>query len=122
MYNDISQNTEARLRVLQAYSLFLAHFGLELIDNSSGEVSRVMKSLGELGYENLKPGLVRFFIVQFLGKLEEERPNRAAIQALHDYWIPLLRDKQERHACWEEFKCLYSRQKVLLDHIDTADW
>ena len=77
-----------------------------------------MKSLGELGYENLKPGLVRFFIVQFLGKLEEERPNRAAIQALHDYWIPLLRDERERHACWEEFKCLYSKQKVLLNHID----
>ena len=56
-------------------------------------ITRILKSLGELGYEYLKPPFVEFIMKEaFENKVLKNCRNSCV-----DYWVHVLRDDTERH-------------------------
>jgi hypothetical protein len=82
-------------------------------------VSRILKSLGELNLEHYKEPWVRFLVKEVLvensyGPLFPSNNGRSSpsvmLTALHDFWIPFLRDQRSRLTVWLEFKTAYLRK------------
>ncbi|XP_029107149.1 opioid growth factor receptor-like protein 1 isoform X2 [Scleropages formosus] len=105
---------EARRRFLQAYALMLDFFGIKLLDKSGSvsrgpnwqdrfqhlnesqhnylRITRILKSLGELGFEAFKMPLVRLLLEEALvaGTLPNMRHSAL------EYFVYTLRDRAQR--------------------------
>jgi hypothetical protein len=55
-------------------------------------ITRILKCLGELGFEHLKKNFIKFIVVEIL-----ERKTLANLQeSCCNYWIAILKDPSER--------------------------
>uniref|UniRef100_A0A8C8XUN8 Opioid growth factor receptor n=1 Tax=Panthera leo TaxID=9689 RepID=A0A8C8XUN8_PANLE len=118
---------EVRERFVQAYELMLGFYGIQLEDRSSGQVrraqnyqkrfqnlnwhshnnlriTRILKSLGELGLERYQAPLARFFLEETL--VRQELP--AVRQSALDYFVFTVRCPRQRRKllrfAWEHFR------------------
>ncbi|XP_030319071.1 opioid growth factor receptor [Calypte anna] len=121
------KSEEVMQRFVRAYQLMLRFYGIDLVNKETGElkraenwaerfrnlnryshnnlrITRILKCLGEMGYEHYQYHLVKFFLRETL--VEETLPNvkRSAL----DYFLFTLRSKQKRrelvHYAWQHFK------------------
>ncbi|XP_068118192.1 opioid growth factor receptor-like protein 1 [Hyperolius riggenbachi] len=123
----MNKDKHIRRKFLAAYKLMLGFYGIELVDQKTGRVARaaenweerfknlndhshnnlritrILKCLGELGYERFQAPLVRFFLEETLCHKILHNVRRSAL----DYFIFTVRDKNERkelvHFAWENF-------------------
>ncbi|NXM74306.1 OGFR factor, partial [Serilophus lunatus] len=120
-------SSEVMDRFLRAYELMLRFYGINLVNKETGEltraenwrerfenlnrfshnnlrITRILKCLGEMGYERYQVELVKFFLTETL--VEETLPNvkRSAL----DYFLFTVRSKQERrelvYYAWQHFR------------------
>nr|XP_028591243.1 opioid growth factor receptor isoform X2 [Podarcis muralis] len=120
------KSKEVMARFVRAYKLMLDFYGIELLNEKTGElrraknwrerfenlnqfshnnlrITRILKCLGELGYENYQMHLVKFFLTEILVHQELPRVLRSAL----DYFVFTVRNKQQRkelvHFAWRHF-------------------
>ncbi|KAG1974127.1 opioid growth factor receptor [Pimephales promelas] len=109
------ESEEAKSRLLDSYELMLGFYGLQLLNRDTGEVkradnwrerfanlernmhnnlriTRILKSLGELGFEHFQAPLVRFFLEETLVRKTLSGVKRSVL----DYFLFAVRDKRER--------------------------
>ncbi|KAJ8257185.1 hypothetical protein GJAV_G00182840 [Gymnothorax javanicus] len=109
------ENEEAKRRLVESYELMLGFYGIQLLDKGTGEVkraenwrerfanlernmhnnlriTRILKSLGELGFEHYQAPLVRFFLEETLIRKNLSSVKRSVL----DYFLFAVRDKRER--------------------------
>uniref|UniRef100_A0A667HY17 Opioid growth factor receptor (OGFr) conserved domain-containing protein n=1 Tax=Lynx canadensis TaxID=61383 RepID=A0A667HY17_LYNCA len=118
---------EVRERFVQAYELMLGFYGIQLEDRSSGQVrraqnyqkrfqnlnwhshnnlriTRILKSLGELGLERYQAPLARFFLEETLVRRELPAVRQSAL----DYFVFTVRCPRQRRKllrfAWEHFR------------------
>ncbi|XP_048193170.1 LOW QUALITY PROTEIN: opioid growth factor receptor [Perognathus longimembris pacificus] len=118
---------EVRERLIRAYELMLGFYGIQLEDRGTGAVrrahnyqqrfqnlncrshnnlriTRILKSLGELGLEHFQAPLVRFFLEETL--VRQQLP--AVRQSALDYFLFAVRCRRQRrelvHFAWEHFR------------------
>uniref|UniRef100_A0A8C3RRP8 Opioid growth factor receptor n=1 Tax=Chelydra serpentina TaxID=8475 RepID=A0A8C3RRP8_CHESE len=121
------QSKEVMQRFVRAYKLMLDFYGINLIDQETGEVqkaenwrprfrnldrfshnnlriTRILKCLGEMGYEHYQVRLVKFFLTETL--VCQTLPN--VKRSVLDYFLFTIRNKQKRreliHYAWMHFK------------------
>lgn len=121
------KSKEVMDRFLRAYKLMLGFYGISLVSEETGEleraenwrerfenlnrfshnnlrITRILKCLGEMGYEDYQVHLVKFFLKETL--VEETLPNvkRSAL----DYFLFTVRSKEKRrelvHYAWQHFR------------------
>ncbi|KAM6163897.1 opioid growth factor receptor [Rhynchocyon petersi] len=118
---------EVMERFVQAYELMLGFYGVELRDRHTGAVcrahnyqkrfqnlnwhshnnlriTRILKSLGELGLEHYQAPLARFFLEETLVR----RQLQAVRQSALDYFVFAVRCRRQRRAllrfAWQHFR------------------
>ncbi|XP_068267012.1 LOW QUALITY PROTEIN: opioid growth factor receptor-like protein 1 [Nyctibius grandis] len=111
---EFKKTKEAIKRFLLAYKMMLEFFGIKLIDKTGNvaraanwqerfqhlnesqhnylRITRILKSLGELGYESFKSPLVKFILHEAL--VEDTIPNIK--QSALEYFVYTIRDRRER--------------------------
>ncbi|XP_062954139.1 opioid growth factor receptor-like protein 1 isoform X2 [Cynocephalus volans] len=111
---EFKKTKEAIRRFLLAYKMMLEFFGMKLIDKTGNvaravnwqerfqhlnesqhnylRITRILKSLGELGYESFKSPLVKFILHEAL--VENTIPNIK--QSALEYFVYTIRDRRER--------------------------
>ncbi|XP_075032837.1 opioid growth factor receptor-like [Mixophyes fleayi] len=114
-------------RFLESYKLMLGFYGITLLDEKTGEVTRaknwekrfknlnnrshnnlritrILKCLGELGYENFQVPLVRFFLEETLREGQLQNVKKSVL----DYFIFTVKNKRERrnlvHFAWVHYE------------------
>ncbi|CAG5134470.1 unnamed protein product, partial [Candidula unifasciata] len=111
----IKADPKASKRVLESYKLMLDFYGMQLVDEKTGElkrsqnwrlcfdnlnwsshnflrITRILKCLGELGYEHLKKGFIQFVLREAL----EHHTLEKTLSSCRDYWIGTIKDDQDR--------------------------
>ncbi|XP_057386122.1 opioid growth factor receptor isoform X2 [Balaenoptera acutorostrata] len=123
-------STEVRKRLVQAYELMLGFFGIQLKDRDTGRVcraqnyqkrfqnlnwhshnnlriTRILKSLGELGLEHYQAPLARFFLEETLVRRQLPGVRHSAL----DYFVFTVRCRHQRrellYFAWEHFRPRY---------------
>ncbi|XP_047398115.1 opioid growth factor receptor [Sciurus carolinensis] len=118
---------EVKERFVQAYELMLGFYGIQLQDRNTGAVcraqnyhsrfqnlnwhshnnlriTRILKSLGELGLEHYQAPLARFFLEETLVRRELPGVRQSAL----DYFLFAVRSRRQRrelvHFAWEHFR------------------
>uniref|UniRef100_A0A8D2EU66 Opioid growth factor receptor n=1 Tax=Theropithecus gelada TaxID=9565 RepID=A0A8D2EU66_THEGE len=118
---------EIQERLVRAYELMLGFYGIRLEDRGTGTVgraqnyqkrfqnlnwrshnnlriTRILKSLGELGLEHFQAPLVRFFLEETLVRRELPGVRQSAL----DYFMFAVRCRNQRrqlvHFAWEHFR------------------
>ncbi|XP_040920257.1 opioid growth factor receptor isoform X2 [Toxotes jaculatrix] len=109
------KNEDAKRRLVESYELMLGFYGIRLVSKETGEVkraenwkerfgnlernmhnnlriTRILKSLGELGFEHYQAPLVRFFLEETLVKKNLSSVKRSVL----DYFLFAVLDKQKR--------------------------
>ncbi|KAM8862221.1 uncharacterized protein AB9W97_017728 isoform 2-T2 [Spinachia spinachia] len=109
------KNEDAKKRLVESYELMLGFYGMRLVNKETGEVkradnwkerfgnlernmhnnlriTRILKSLGELGFEHFQAPLVRFFLEETLVKKTLGSVKRSVL----DYFLFAVLDKQKR--------------------------
>ncbi|KAM6924685.1 opioid growth factor receptor [Xenentodon cancila] len=109
------KSEDAQRRLVESYELMLGFYGIRLVNKDTGEVkraenwkerfgnlernmhnnlriTRILKSLGELGFENYQAPLVRFFLEETLVKKTLSSVKRSVL----DYFLFAVLDKQQR--------------------------
>ncbi|XP_023284442.1 opioid growth factor receptor-like protein 1 [Seriola lalandi dorsalis] len=109
------KNEDAKRRLVESYELMLGFYGIRLVNKETGEVkraenwkerfgnlernmhnnlriTRILKSLGELGFERYQAPLVRFFLEETLVKKTLSSVKRSVL----DYFLFAVLDKQKR--------------------------
>ncbi|XP_026881083.2 opioid growth factor receptor [Electrophorus electricus] len=109
------ESEEARRRLVDSYELMLGFYGIQLLNRETGEVTRsenwrerfanlernmhnnlritrMLKSLGELGFERFQAPLVHFFLEETLVRKNLGSVKRSVL----DYFLFAVRDKRER--------------------------
>ncbi|XP_072206559.1 opioid growth factor receptor [Excalfactoria chinensis] len=123
----LKKSEEVMGRFIRAYQLMLRFYGIILVNQETGEleraenwgerflnlnrfshnnlrITRILKCLGEMGYEHYQVHLVKFFLTETL--VNETLPNvkRSAL----DYFLFTIRNKQKRrelvHYAWQHYK------------------
>ncbi|KFV08866.1 Opioid growth factor receptor, partial [Pterocles gutturalis] len=121
------KSKEVMQRFIRAYQLMLRFYGIILINEETGElkraenwaerfqnlnwyshnnlrITRILKCLGEMGYEHYQVHLVKFFLTETLVKETLPNVKRSAL----DYFLFTIRSKQKRrelvHYAWQHFK------------------
>ncbi|XP_021568627.1 opioid growth factor receptor-like protein 1 isoform X2 [Carlito syrichta] len=111
---EFKKTKEAIRRFLLAYKMMLEFFGIKLTDKTGNvaravnwqerfqhlnesqhnylRITRILKSLGELGYESFKSPLVKFILHEAL--VENTLPNIK--QSALEYFVYTIRDRRER--------------------------
>ncbi|XP_073081200.1 opioid growth factor receptor-like protein 1 isoform X2 [Manis javanica] len=111
---EFKKTKEAIRRFFLAYKMMLEFFGIKLIDKTGNvaravnwqerfqhlnesqhnylRITRILKSLGELGYEGFKSPLVKFILHEAL--VENTIPNIK--QSALEYFVYTIRDRRER--------------------------
>ncbi|XP_061908305.1 opioid growth factor receptor-like, partial [Entelurus aequoreus] len=108
-------NDDAKKRLVESYELMLGFYGVRLVNKETGEVTRadnwkerfrnleqnmhnnmritrILKSLGELGFEHYQAPLVRFFLEETLVKKNLTSVKHSVL----DYFLFAILDKQQR--------------------------
>ncbi|XP_029973764.1 opioid growth factor receptor [Salarias fasciatus] len=109
------QSEDAKRRLVESYELMLGFYGICLVNKEKGEVkraenwkerfgnlernmhnnlriTRILKSLGELGFQHYQAPLVRFFLEETLVRKTLSSVKRSVL----DYFLFAVRDKHER--------------------------
>ncbi|XP_068997680.1 opioid growth factor receptor [Embiotoca jacksoni] len=109
------KNEDAKKRLIESYELMLGFYGIRLVNKETGEVkraenwkerfgnlernmhnnlriTRILKSLGELGFEHYQAPLVRFFLEETLIKKTLTSVKRSVL----DYFLFAVLEKQKR--------------------------
>lgn len=109
------KNEDAKRRLVEAYELMLGFYGILLVNKDTGEVkradnwkerfgnlernmhnnlriTRILKSLGELGFGHYQAPLVHFFLEETLVNKTLSNIKRSVL----DYFLFAVLDKQER--------------------------
>ncbi|XP_032808577.1 uncharacterized protein LOC116941536 isoform X1 [Petromyzon marinus] len=109
------ESKEVQGRLMRAYRMMLDFYGIMLVNEETGEVARtgnwrtrflnlnshthnnlrltrILKSLGELGLERMKAPLVRFFLEETLCNKQLPRVKQSCLE----YFVFTLRTKKER--------------------------
>ncbi|XP_067448830.1 opioid growth factor receptor [Thunnus thynnus] len=109
------KNEDAKKRLVESYELMLGFYGIRLVNKETGEVkraenwkerfgnlernmhnnlriTRILKSLGELGFEHYQAPLVRFFLEETLVKKTLSSVKRSVL----DYFLFAVLDKHKR--------------------------
>ncbi|XP_051887255.1 opioid growth factor receptor-like protein 1 [Pristis pectinata] len=109
------QSDVAKVRLIEAYKMMLDFYGIKLVNEQTGEVkrahhwkqrfhnlnihshnnlriTRILKCLGELGFEHYQTPLVRFFLVETL--INKQLPQ--VKDSVLDYFLYTIRNKSER--------------------------
>ncbi|XP_010155662.1 PREDICTED: opioid growth factor receptor, partial [Eurypyga helias] len=121
------KSKEVMQRLIRAYQLMLRFYGIILTNEETGElkraenwaerfqnlnryshnnlrITRILKCLGEMGYEDYQVHLVKFFLTETLVKETLPNVKRSAL----DYFLFTIRSKQKRrelvHYAWQHFK------------------
>ncbi|XP_050838117.1 opioid growth factor receptor isoform X2 [Serinus canaria] len=121
------KSKEVMDRFLRAYKLMLGFYGINLVNKETGEleraenwrerfenlnrfshnnlrITRILKCLGEMGYEDYQVHLVKFFLTETLVKETLPNVKRSAL----DYFLFTVRSKEKRreliHYAWQHFK------------------
>ncbi|KAM6242719.1 opioid growth factor receptor isoform 1-T1 [Spheniscus humboldti] len=121
------RSKEVMQRFTRAYQLMLRFYGISLINEKTGElkragnwaerfqnlnrfshnnlrITRILKCLGEMGYEHYQVHLVKFFLTETLVKETLPNVKRSAL----DYFLFTIRSKEKRrelvHYAWQHFK------------------
>ncbi|KFQ43012.1 Opioid growth factor receptor, partial [Nestor notabilis] len=121
------KSKEVMQRFIRAYQLMLGFYGIILINEETGElkraenwaerfqnlnrfghnnlrITRILKCLGEMGYEHYQVHLVKFFLTETLVKETLPNVKRSAL----DYFLFTIRSKQKRrelvHYAWQHFR------------------
>uniref|UniRef100_A0A8C6SUY7 Opioid growth factor receptor n=1 Tax=Neogobius melanostomus TaxID=47308 RepID=A0A8C6SUY7_9GOBI len=112
---EIEKSEDAQKRLVESYELMLGFYGIRLINKDTGEVkraenwkerfgnlernmhnnlriTRILKSLGELGFEHYQAPLVRFFLEETLVRKTLSSVKRSVL----DYFLFAVLDKQKR--------------------------
>ncbi|KAM9316598.1 opioid growth factor receptor-like protein 1 [Gastrophryne carolinensis] len=111
---EFKKTREAMKRFIMAYKMMLDFFGLKLVDKNGKisratnwqerfqhlndsphnylRITRILKSLGELGYEHFKPPLVKVFLQESI--VENTIPNMK--QSALEYFVYTVKDRRER--------------------------
>ncbi|XP_015220427.1 opioid growth factor receptor [Lepisosteus oculatus] len=112
---EFHKNEVAKQTLIQSYELMLGFYGIELVNKETGEVkrawnfedrfdnldrnmhnnlriTRILKCLGELGFEHYKAPLVKFFLEETLVNKELSSVKRSVL----DYFLFSIRDKRKR--------------------------
>ncbi|XP_018425281.1 PREDICTED: opioid growth factor receptor-like protein 1 isoform X2 [Nanorana parkeri] len=111
---EFKKTKEATKRFIMAYKIMLEFFGLKLVDKNGNvsraanwqdrfthlnesqhnylRITRILKSLGELGYEHYKPPLVKVFLQESI--VENTIPNMK--QSALEYFVYAIKDRRER--------------------------
>ncbi|XP_059152748.1 uncharacterized protein LOC131938652 isoform X2 [Physella acuta] len=116
----IKSDQEAMRRVLKSYRLMLDFYGMELVDESTGKlkrsdnykecfhnlswsshnylrITRILKSLGELGYEHLKKPFLEFVLHEAL----KEKTLTKTLSSCESYWIGTVKNDDEREELYQ---------------------
>ncbi|XP_042320549.1 opioid growth factor receptor isoform X2 [Sceloporus undulatus] len=118
---------EVMERFVRAYKLMLGFYGINLINEETGElgraenwcerfenlnryshnnlrITRILKCLGEMGYEHYQVHLVKFFLTETL--VNQKLPS--VLKSALDYFMFTVRNKQKRrelvHFAWQHYK------------------
>lgn len=123
---EMKKDKEIMKRFLESYKLMLGFYGIKLEDTESGKVAlannwrerflnlnnnthnnlritRILKCLGELGYEHFQAPLVKFFLEQTIchGRLTNVK------RSVLDYFMFTVKDKNQRKDlvlyAWEHY-------------------
>ncbi|XP_030358543.1 opioid growth factor receptor isoform X2 [Strigops habroptila] len=121
------KSKEVMQRFIRAYQLMLGFYGIILLNEETGElkraenwaerfqnlnrfghnnlrITRILKCLGEMGYEHYQVHLVKFFLTETLVKETLPNVKRSAL----DYFLFTIRSKQRRrelvHYAWQHFR------------------
>ncbi|KFP30305.1 Opioid growth factor receptor, partial [Colius striatus] len=121
------KSKEVMQRFVRAYQLMLRFYGILLTNKETGElqraenwaerfqnlnrfshnnlrITRILKCLGEMGYERYQVHLVKFFLTETLVKETLPNVKKSAL----DYFLFTIRNKKERrelvHYAWQHFK------------------
>lgn len=109
------KNEDAKKRLVESYELMLGFYGIRLVNKETGEVkraenwkerfgnlernmhnnlriTRILKSLGELGFKHYQAPLVRFFLEETLVKKTLSSVKRSVL----DYFLFAVLDKEKR--------------------------
>ncbi|KAE8603221.1 hypothetical protein XENTR_v10014259 [Xenopus tropicalis] len=111
---EFKKTKEAVKRFIVAYKMMLDFFGIELSDKNGNvsrapncqerfqhlnesqhnylRITRILKSLGELGYENFKPPLVKLFLQESI--VANTIPNMK--QSALEYFVYTIKDRRQR--------------------------
>ncbi|KAL4655289.1 opioid growth factor receptor-like [Arapaima gigas] len=114
---EFRKSEEAKRRLVESYELMLGFYGIQLLNKETGEVkradnwrerfanlernmhnnlriTRILKSLGELGFEHYQAPLVRFFLEETLVRKNLSTVKRSVL----DYFLFAVRNKKERRS------------------------
>nr|XP_060627958.1 opioid growth factor receptor [Anolis sagrei ordinatus] len=121
------KSKEVMDRFVRAYKLMLGFYGIDLVNEETGElrraenwcerfenlnryshnnlrITRILKCLGEMGYENYQVHLVQFFLTETL--VHHKLPN--VLMSALDYFMFTVRSKEKRrdlvHFAWQNYK------------------
>ncbi|XP_068189581.1 opioid growth factor receptor [Antennarius striatus] len=109
------KSDDAKKRLVESYELMLGFYGIRLVNKETGEVkraenwkerfgnlernmhnnlriTRILKSLGELGFEHYQAPLVHFFLKETLVKKTLSSVKRSVL----DYFLFAVLDKEKR--------------------------
>ncbi|XP_060086630.1 opioid growth factor receptor [Heteronotia binoei] len=137
------KSKEVMERFVRAYKLMLGFYGIELINEETGElrradnylerfwnlnqythnnlrITRILKCLGEMGMEHYQAHLVKFFLTETLVHQTLPRVMRSTL----DYFMFTVRSKQKRrelvHFAWQHFEpkheFVWGPRKKLLEY------
>ncbi|XP_075701340.1 uncharacterized protein LOC142665510 [Rhinoderma darwinii] len=128
-------------RFLKAYKLMLQFYGIKLLSEETGEVARagnwedrfknlnyhghnnlritrILKCLGEIGYEHFQAPLVQFFLEETLMKDKLSSVKRSVL----DYFMFAVKDKHERkklvHFAWKNYKPNNHQDRFIWGPVD----
>ncbi|KAK0055170.1 dentin sialophosphoprotein-like isoform X1 [Biomphalaria pfeifferi] len=111
----IQKNLEAKARILKSYKMMLGFYGMKLVDEERGtiqraknyrerfenltyhthnylRITRILKSLGELGYEHLKKPFLEFVLHEAL----VEKTLAPTLSSCENYWIGTIKNDADR--------------------------
>nr|WCI13722.1 opioid growth factor receptor-like protein 1-like protein [Scolopendra mutilans] len=135
----IMNDPEAKERFQKAYFMMLDFYGMKIVSMKQGildraenfkerwanlksathnflRITRILKSMGELGLEHYKYGMVDFMF-------EEVMINRTlleGIESLYDYWFETLKDPRHRYTFRTRFTLLVKNYPEIYDRREKA--
>ncbi|XP_060581361.1 uncharacterized protein LOC132737980 isoform X1 [Ruditapes philippinarum] len=127
----IQRSKKAMQRILKSYKMMLDFYGMELENEEDGtivrgdnwrdrfrhlnrsfnnylRITRILKCLGEFGYEHLKKNFVKFILYE--GLVEGTLPN--VIDSCVKYWIGVLKDDDEREEIFDYYEKLLQDENL----------
>ncbi|XP_073437027.1 opioid growth factor receptor isoform X2 [Dendrobates tinctorius] len=137
----MKEDNEVKTRFLKAYKLMLQFYGITLFNEQTGElrragnceerfknlnchshnnlrITRILKCLGEMGYERFQAPLVMFFLEATLCNNQLPNVKRSVLE----YFMFAVKDKQQRrklvHFAWEKYKQNNQQDRFIWGPVD----